>query len=249
MGGQIEVTSVPGQGSRFLVRMLLFAALPTPRDESVHRNIVGYVGRPISVLLADDDPAHLDVVRQILAPLGFAVFTASNGTEAITLARECVPQLALLDISMPGLDGWRTAEQLRLERPDLRIMMVSANAHDGQAVDREALLHDAFLMKPFDLGRLLAQLQALCGLEWIYEAPGHAKSDTAGPDGLPKDAAWHIAELIHLGEIGYARGIQAKLDEMESEDRAYGALVEQARTLARDFRFQDYVDFLKRQAP
>jgi hypothetical protein len=126
--------------------------------------------------------------------------------------------------------------------------MLSANAHDFQTVDREGALHDGFLMKPFELQRLLSHLQSLCALEWIYEAPGSPVSEerlSAGSPGLPAGATRHIEELIHLGEIGYVRGIHVKLSELEDEDMTYSNLVGQARRYALNFQFDDYVRFLK----
>ena len=247
MGSKIAVESTPAQGSRFLVKMLLFAAEPPPHHETPARRICGYVGHTRSVLLADDDPDHLDFVRQTLMPLGFAVFTAQDGPGAVALAAESAPHIALLDISMPGLDGWQTAAALRASIPGIRILMVSANAHDFQTVDRKGLLHDGFLMKPFDIQRLLVQLQLLAGLEWIYEVP--ERTNGAAP-ALPGDARGrhHFEELIHLGEIGYVRGIHVKLDEMVAEDPACGPLASEARALVEEFRLADYLHLLRREA-
>ncbi len=253
MGGQIRVVSTPGQGSCFTVLMLLFAALPAPEDSVVNRHICGYVGRTLSLLLADDDPTHLDFVRQTLTPLGFAIFTAQDGFGALALAAEMTPDVALLDISMPGMDGWQTAAALRKTHPGMKIMMVSANAHDFQTFDRDGLLHDAFLMKPFDLQRMLGHLQSLCGLNWIYEAPERGNSATASSTMSPAveapPAHSHIEELIHLGEIGYVHGIHAKLTEMAAESDANAALIAEARALLQDFRLADYLQLLKALQP
>ncbi|MHB8886186.1 MAG: ATP-binding protein [Methylovirgula sp.] len=245
MGGQITVESTPGAGSRFVVRLLLFAAQPEPQEDKTLQHICGYLGRRICVLLVDDNPSHLDLVRQALTPLGFSVFTAQDGRSALNLAADCKPDLALLDISMPGMNGWDVAAGLRQEIPTIRIMMVSANAHDDQ-FDREGALCDAFLLKPFNLHRLLAQTQALCDLEWIYEAPQRANPAPApAAKDLPDSAMRHIAELLHLGEIGYVRGIHAKLAEIESESPAYAPLVATVRLHIQNFQFDAYARFLK----
>jgi len=86
-----------------------------------------------------------------------------DGKEAVAKATEGLPNIALLDISMPGLTGWEVAARLRLLRPEMKIMMVSANAHDFQAVYQEGSVHDAFLIKPFTIQSLLESVQLLSG--------------------------------------------------------------------------------------
>jgi signal transduction histidine kinase/DNA-binding NarL/FixJ family response regulator len=248
MGGQLTVTSTPAEGSCFTVRMLLFAAMPEPRDKTLGRNICGYIGEQLSVLIADDNPSHLELVRRTLAPLGFAVCVAQDGKEAVVKATEGPPNIALLDISMPGLTGWEVAAQLRLLRPEMKIMMVSANAHDFQAVYQEGSVHDAFLIKPFTIQSLLESVQLLSGREWIYEAPARQADETAQQilsPAIPARARYHVEQLIHLGQIGYVHGIYAKLAELEAEDAAYKPLTNQARLYVQHFQFDDYFKFLK----
>lgn len=245
MGGQISVTSTPGAGSRFAVRLLLFPAQPEPQDGTAQRPICGYVGRRLAVLLADDNAAHLDLTHQALAPLGFATFAAQDGATALAIATERRPDLALLDISMPGIDGWKTASTLRRQHPNVKIVMISANAHDDH-LDQEGAIHDGFLLKPLNLNRLLSQIQALFNLEWIFEAPERlAPPLNVSATELPDTATRHILELIHLGEIGYVRGIHLKLAEIEVENPAYASLVATVRNHVQNFKFDAYAIFLK----
>ena len=245
MGGELTVTSTPGEGSCFTVRMLLFAAMPEPRDESLGRNICGYIGERLSILIADDNPSHLDLVHRTLSPLGFAVGIAQDGAEAVAKAAESLPDIALLDISMPGLTGWEVAAQLRLMRPQMKIMMVSGNAHDFQAVDQNGSIHDAFLIKPFTIQSLLESVQLLCKREWIYEAPPRQAEEPAQKTAMPSGTRYHVEQLIHLGQIGYVHGIYAKLAELDAENAAYKPMTSQARLYVRQFQFDDYLRFLR----
>jgi signal transduction histidine kinase/ActR/RegA family two-component response regulator len=248
MGGDLTVTSTPGEGSCFTVRMLLFAAMPEPRDESLGRNICGYIGERVSILIADDNPAHLDLVHRTLSPLGFAVRIAQHGADAVERAAESPPDIAILDITMPGLTGWEVAAQLRLMRPQMKIMMVSGNAHDFQSVDQEGAIHDAFLIKPFTIQSLLESVQLLCRREWIYEAPPRPPDQPAREApvrAMPSGTRFHVEQLIHLGQIGYVHGIYAKLAELEAENVAYMPMTSQARTYVQQFQFDDYFRFLK----
>jgi len=90
MGGDLTVTSTPGEGSCFTVRMLLFAAMPS-QGRKPGPQLCGYIGERLSVLIADDNPSHLDLVHRTLSPLGFAVRSAQDGTEAVAKAAKAFP--------------------------------------------------------------------------------------------------------------------------------------------------------------
>lgn len=93
------------------------------------RRLLGYQGARLTVLIADDDPVHRGLMEDLLSPLGFVLFSAATGADCIEVALQCQPDLLLLDISMPGLDGWTVAERLRRMGVDwLKIIVISANA-------------------------------------------------------------------------------------------------------------------------
>ncbi|HWE76637.1 MAG TPA: ATP-binding protein [Stellaceae bacterium] len=247
MGGEISVESQPGAGSTFRVRLMLSEVTPTADDVVQRRTIGGYAGPRIKVLIADDDADHVDFVSRILKPLGFVLFNANNGAGAIELARAVQPDLALLDISMPGANGWEVAAALRtLNLPKLKIVMVSANVHDSQAPAGDVVVNDGYLAKPLDVQLLLERIETLLGLRWIGDV---AKSATAPverqpPVDYPATLVAHLAELQQLGRIGHVRGIERKLGEMEAEDRVYAALVAELRDLVRAFELKRFLEIV-----
>jgi len=116
MGGDLSVESEVGKGTVFRVKLLM-SEVPRPRAATpIERTIRGYRGPRLTVLAADDDMDHRELIRQVLAPLGFTVFTAPDGSASVDLIAQCEPDLALLDISMPGPDGWEVARHIRKER-------------------------------------------------------------------------------------------------------------------------------------
>jgi len=250
MGGEISVQSKRGEGSKFLVRLLLLEAMQTADSVDDKRKICGFAGPPVRILLVDDDPNHLDFVQQLLRPLGFVLFTAAEGSTALEIAGQAAPDMAMLDISMPGLNGWEVANALRrMHGERTRIVMVSANVHDHREAGASELPHDAFLTKPLNLQQMLECIQSLTGIEWLYEAPPAAASapiieDAALVASLPATARRHIGDLYQLGRIGYVRGIEAKLKEMEEDDPATGPFVARMRVLVREFELKKYIEIL-----
>ncbi|MBB6251894.1 hybrid sensor histidine kinase/response regulator [Nitrospirillum iridis] len=250
MGGEIAVTSTPGQGSVFTVRLLLSEAQSGPDDPPAAKTIHGYAGPRLRVLVADDDPDHLALIQNLLRPLDFLLFTARDGRECVALAQECRPDLALLDISMPHMTGWEAAAALRrLDLPRLKIMMVSANAHDytpGRAAaggeEGVPADHDAFLIKPVDMDVLLDRVGTLLGVEWLYApaVPAPVATDT-----VPTAAHRHLEALWQLGRIGHVRGIEAKLREMEAEDGDTAAFAARLHALVRAFDLKRYMAVLE----
>src|SRR5690242_5504501 len=76
---------------------------------------VRYAMSRATILIADDSPDIRTIMRYLLNDLGFTVVEAADGNEAVRLARQCRPDLILLDLCMPGIDGWEVATRLRAD--------------------------------------------------------------------------------------------------------------------------------------
>jgi len=114
----------------------------------------------MSILVVDDDPEIISFVRRGLAYEGYEVDTAADGSEALAKAREKEPDLVILDIMMPGIDGIEVSKRLR-QGGDVPILMLTAK---GTVADKVAGLEsgaDDYLVKPFAFDELLARVRAL----------------------------------------------------------------------------------------
>ncbi len=237
MGGDVAVRSEPGKGSTFDVRLMLSTVTRHGPSAAPSRRMTGYAGARRSVLVVDDDRDQQELIRQLLDPLGFTVLAAGDGTECLALTAELKPDLFILDISMPGINGWDLARSLRDRDQTGAILMLSANVGETPPPPSEEDAHDAVMVKPFDVQRLLDRIGDLLGLDWQDEPP-------AGMNGTPAAALVspgreHVAELLRLGRIGYVRGIESKLDQLDADERNR-AFVAAMRRHVRAFDFRRY---------
>ena len=245
MGGDIKVVSTVGTGSTFKVKILLSEVANPQRIAPVEAPVSGYHGARKTILITDDDPVHRDLLREVLTPLGFILLSATDGPGCLALAQHCRPDLFLLDISMSGMDGWTVAETLRASgHHQARILMVSASALEAHGTPLAQPFHDGYLMKPIDIPRLLETIRQLLKIEWQY-GPDEIAVPFWQPESGSRPPPRHIEELIGLGQIGYVKGIQLKLDEIGSEHPEHADFVAQMRSLVDRFDLDQYMATLK----
>ena len=113
-----------------------------------------------SVLVVDDDPIILDTVAEVLDFEGYSVCTAQNGAEALEVIKDRVPNVVLLDMRMPIMDGWGFAAQVKERGIKVPILVMTA-AQDARAWARE-IAADGFVSKPFELDELLSAVERFC---------------------------------------------------------------------------------------
>ncbi|HEY5983917.1 MAG TPA: response regulator [Anaerolineales bacterium] len=143
---------------------------------------------PIHVLVIDDEPQIRRALKTILTEKGFKVSVASRGEEGLALAAASEPDLIVLDLGLPDMDGIEVCSRLReWTRVPIVVLSVRESEHDKvAALDRGA---DDYLTKPFGIEELLARLRVALRHR-IPAAPGEAKVITAGD--LVIDLAGHI---------------------------------------------------------
>ena len=109
------------------------------------------------ILIADDDPVILRLIQVNLELEGYEVITANNGEEAVAQAKAEKPDLVILDIMMPRLDGYQACEQLKSwdDTKDIPVIFLSAKAQQGDIEKGRSFGVAAYLTKPFDPTELL----------------------------------------------------------------------------------------------
>ena len=111
------------------------------------------------VLVADDDLTVRLVVRSALENAGIKCRMASNGTEALQILRDCRPCAAVLDINMPGMDGYEVLSAARLEAIPVRVLLLTARQQEADITRGFTLGADDYLIKPFNPPELVARLR------------------------------------------------------------------------------------------
>lgn len=174
MGGEVHLESQVGHGSRFWFELRVHCpaidtlALPQPSATAPQSDMTGYEGPRRTILIVDDVEINRTMLVDILRPLGFDTVEASDGQEALDRIGQARPDLVLMDLAMPVMDGLQATRALRslqLTR-NLPIIALSANASNA---DRDEALEagaQVFLAKPFDRADLLRHLGEQLDLRW-----------------------------------------------------------------------------------
>ena len=111
------------------------------------------------ILIADDEPAIVMAIRDELQFEGFDVETAGSGPEALAVARKVRPDVLLLDLMLPGQNGFEVCRTLRPERPDLWIIMLTVRGHEADRVTGFESGADDYVTKPFSLRELIGRIK------------------------------------------------------------------------------------------
>jgi two-component system KDP operon response regulator KdpE len=112
------------------------------------------------VIVADDEPDLLYAIKLYLEDEGYTVFTAVNGYEALDLVKERIPDVVVLDVMMPELDGFETLKQLR-ETSNVPVIMLTAKGEEADKIRGLGLGADDYVTKPFSQRELLSRVQAV----------------------------------------------------------------------------------------
>ncbi len=122
--------------------------------------------QPRQILCIEDEPEMIDLIRLILERRGFKVHGATGGTEGIQKIRQMRPDLVLLDLMMPDMDGWEVYQQMKADEATRHIPVIVVTAK-AQSIDKVLGLHiakvDDYIAKPFSPQELIASVEKVLG--------------------------------------------------------------------------------------
>jgi signal transduction histidine kinase/DNA-binding response OmpR family regulator/purine-cytosine permease-like protein len=225
MGGEITLSSILGQGSTFKLRLMLSKLHHNQSEpEYAKTKAISYQGEQQNILVVDDDPNQRRLMCDLLQPLGFTVLLAENATKGFEQLTNSIINLILLDVRMPGIDGWQMVKQLREQAYTMPVLMISANARDAEFNKQVEGYHNGYIAKPMNLDTLLGKIGQLLHLQWQYKFIEPVKT---GKNGLTEQSITTLEQgnktpvgitqyqaLMALAEIGYLSGFKDKFNEL-----------------------------------
>jgi hypothetical protein len=153
MGGDVALTSEPGKGTTFTIRLPTEVREPKAESAAASESSAAPNMEGTPVLVVDDDADTRQVLKRFLNRKGFPVECASSGEEGLRLARELHPMAIILDVMMPGMDGWAVLSTLKSEEEVKDIPVVMLTIVDDKNLGY-ALGATDYLIKPVDRDRL-----------------------------------------------------------------------------------------------
>src|SRR5947209_6569224 len=126
---------------------------------------------PPRILVVDDNPVNVDILRTRLAVHGYEILTAADGEEALVVARAKQPDLILLDVMMPKMDGIQVCRELRADSslPFMPIILVTAKTDSKDVVAGLEAGGDEYLTKPVDQAALVARVQSMLRVKALHD--------------------------------------------------------------------------------
>lgn len=262
MGSQLKVSSQLDEGSRFWFELDLPEAVGfTTAAQPPMRIVTGYEGHQRKVLVVDDKWENRLVLLNMLEPLGFSVLEANNGQEALDKCIHHKPDIILLDLRMPVMDGFEAMRRIRKlpNGAEQVIITISASAFEHSRQESLNAGSDDFLAKPFHLQELLDLLGTHLQLTWIYanetEATTASPNESSVTDTQNQERPFiipppdQIAILFDFAMRGNVRKISKKVDELEESDKRYAPFATELRTLAKQFKMKEIRAFVKQYMP
>ena len=264
MGGEIAVESTPGQGSTFYFDICVSEI----ENAQIHTDInleiqpIGIKGKHPKVLVIDDNKINRAVVVSYLEQLGFEIDEASNGKLGLEKVESIKPDLILMDLVMPVMDGFETTQALRNnpQFKDLPIIAISANAMFEAQLSSYRMGCNAFLSKPIDLKLLIKSIAQLIEIEWDYPSSSSKLPLLTGDnqaqqitddhnintnESIVAPSVEQLTQFIHLTQIGDIEAIIEQAEHIEALDTKYLPFIKKVCELAHSFQQHKLLKFLE----
>jgi class 3 adenylate cyclase len=162
------------------------------------------VRTPARILIVDDNPMNVDILQTYLAFHGYEIVTATDGEAALAAARETQPDLILLDIMMPKLDGLEVCRRLKADPslPFMPIVLVTARADSKDVVAGLEAGGDEYLTKPVDQDALVARVRSMLRIKELHDRVEHLATQLADWNKtLEQRVQEQVAQLDRLGRL------------------------------------------------
>ena len=261
MGGKLEVTSELNQGSTFFFNINLPVIEGAKPEESPLANkIMGYQGKRYKLLVVDDKPHNLEVLCDMLKPIGFEVITADNAFQALEIVEKVIPDLILTDLIMPVKNGVELTQEIRQiqQLQQIPVIAISATTLNSLELTDSRDIFDSFVFKPIREQDLLNLIQRFLNLDWIYQnnedssVPQQIVSDDISPQPTQHELSYEVPDidelkvLYELALIGNMKEIQNYTSSLREKDNVYDDFANRVQVLATSFEDQEIINLVER---
>jgi PAS domain S-box-containing protein len=255
MGGDLVlVRSQVDEGSLFRLTFPAGQSRQLDADDDRFASLRVVVGMqpgqaPVKALVVDDDPASNQLMQKILADVGFRVHSVNSGEAALKTVDRFSPDVLLLDVRLPGMDGYETARRVR-QLPaggHARIVAVTASGVTADEVRKKATAAgiDDVVAKPFDISKLLDKLKVLCKIAYTYDIPEidavKVESFDDGGSGiatLTEELRNKLQNAVELGDMTAFGRLTEQAAEIDP------GLKERLTQLAHQFAYDELMELL-----
>ena len=255
MDSELHVKSALGAGTTFWFELEFNRVELAPESkfsaqERQFQSIIGFKGKRRKIMIADDNEKNRALLRDMLLPLGFKIEVTANGKEALNKIKKFNPELILMDLVMPVMDGLEATRRIRKD-PALKniiIIGISASAFDTTKQSSFKAGCNDFLTKPIHINKLLDRLKVHLKLVWLYEdtKPDASKS-TQSSDMLPfiVPPKEDLVKICKFAEISHITGVQQTLEKIKGRNQKYLPFILQIEELLDGFQFREIKELLK----
>jgi CheY-like chemotaxis protein len=237
------VESELGKGSSFWIEVALPSLMDNEIDlEKTEHHFIGYRGERKRILVVDDTVGNTAMLVSLLEPLKFELDTAQNGQDAILRAAKRRPDLVLMDLVMPEMDGLEAVTLLRQNRDldSVRIIGASATVSDSDLKEAFVAACNDFVTKPIRIDLLLEKIGVQLGIEWEIASAktGEANSRKSKGSGEPfvVPTPSEMEGLYELAMMGDMIKISEWATALEAKNGDYRNFAVRLHELARGFK-------------
>lgn len=251
MGGSVEVKSQLGVGSEFFFTVDLPLAKDWVQQQSASNagRIIGYEGeKQYSILVVDDRWENRAVLSSLLEPLGFTILDAENGQVGLEVLRTQDPDLVILDLAMPVMNGFEFLRHIRSTDELQQTIVLVSSASVSQADQQMVRKHGGndFLAKPVDAAELFQLVAKHLHLRWTYQAEQeNLESKVPPPTDMVVPPRQILEELLVLAERNRVQELRSQLEHLKNSDTTYVPFAESLLKLARQFRSEEIETLLQ----
>ncbi|GEM_PF-2267235 len=263
MGSHLYVESIVNRGTLFWMELKLpeVSQEPPMIFEPQDSLIIGYemptphLKKPITILVVDDQWENRSVLVNLLSDLHFKIIEASHGQECLDKMSEVLPEVVLMDLVMPIMDGFEATRQIKKNFPQVIVIAISASAFDFHQAQSMAAGCDDFIAKPIHTEKLLDCLQQHLHLQWQFASHSLSTSKSLISQGMLENftgkmpSPQQASVLFELAMRGNITGILDYLEQLEYGDQHLQPFTRKIQQLAYDLKDEQIANIVKQFIP